>query len=208
MDNLVLTKIDQLIVANPELVGKNKEGWEPLTAPPFDFEKYKYGTPAVFQVSEGAITLEEGSFLLPFKRTGAYEVRLTVTVNKDASDARPALIVHLPVGENRKLSTRYYVDQDHVADIEGVEAMRLIEPAPGKVGEKTKLTYQFAEADGTAIAMLYNGRAGVKWQGSIEALAPIGEEVLQNIPQDAGPVMFIWASANVTIHAVEFRERR
>jgi hypothetical protein len=209
MDRLVLLKIERLIADNPELIGKNKDGFEPLIAPPFDAEAHKIGKAELFVVSEaGQIAIEDGSLVIPFKKVKTYEIRLTVTVNKDASSSRPAITLHLPVGENRLLTTCYFVDHFHIAQIDNVTETRLMEPAPAKVGQKHQLTFQVAETDGTiAYAMLYNGRAGIKWQGNLEEFDQIPEETLELIPEGTGPVMLLRCDANVTVHAVDYKER-
>ncbi|MEM9345128.1 MAG: hypothetical protein AAGB26_00795 [Planctomycetota bacterium] len=210
MDALVAQKIEQLVSDNPELVGKLKGGWIPLIDETFDFDKLVRAAADLKQVNNGQVTLEGGALVIPFPadKAPAYEVRLTVTVLKDATESRPALNMHIPMGKKRVLTTRYFIDHFHIAQIDDVIEERHIKPAPGQAGEKTQLIFQVDESgEEAAFMMLYNGKPGVSWRGKVRDLDEIDDEFRRRIPEGVGEVMLAQSPGQLTIHAVDYRVR-
>lgn len=209
MDNLALLKIERLVANSPELAKVPRDGWIPLIAPPFDPDKQKLGNPEVFEVNNGEITIDTASLFIPFKQGKAYEVRLTLTVHEDAGDAQPALSLYLPISDDRFILTRYHVTGDVLARVDKINENRLLGGLPDRTGQKIVLTFQIAELSGqTAFAMLYQGKTAIKWQGEREELDKLDAEQRARLPEGVGPVMLLRCFHKLTIHAVDYKERR
>ncbi|MEM9111228.1 MAG: hypothetical protein AAGC72_14515 [Planctomycetota bacterium] len=211
MDAMVAQKIEQLVSDNPELIGKLKGGWTPLIGNDFDFDNLVRAETDQKQVKNGQVTLKGGAMVIPFPadKASAYEVRLTVTVHDDATESRPALNMYIPMSKKRVLTTRYFIDHFHIAQIDDVPEERYIKPAPAKAGEKTQLTFQVDESgEETAFMMLYNGKPGVSWRGKARDLDEIDDAFRQRIPEGVGSVMLVRTTAHLTIHAADYRVRK
>lgn len=202
---LVQLKIQQLTGSTPA----DTDGWDSLIAPPFDATTHTIGKPDQLEINNGVITIEAGALFIPFNQeelSDAYEVRLTITVNQDVDESRPVLTLHLPAGDQRVLTARYYVEDDQIASVDDVNETRLEGQGRGKIGVKTQLTYQIdRDEDQVAFAMLYNGKPAAKWKGDSEALKKVDEEALERFPDDVGPLMVLRSLGNVTLHAIEYR---
>lgn len=210
MDSLVMARIERLLETNPELKDAEaaKGKWVALTGPDFKALDHVFGPANNIQVNnQGRIGLSNTAVMIPYKPGKAYEIRITLTVHADAEIGNPAINVHLPVGDGRILTTRYYVNEYTIANVDAVVATKLIEPAPAQLDQKTQLTFQLAESRGSlAYVMLYNGKPGVKWTGELTQLQPLNDERTKDIPEPLGPVLIIEGIGTVSIHLVEYRE--
>ncbi|MGB1126674.1 MAG: hypothetical protein ACPG4Q_15845 [Phycisphaeraceae bacterium] len=208
MDNVALLRIERLIEANPELIGKNKDGWEPLTAPPTDPKQFVIGEPDRFEVNDGEITINDGDLVIPFKKGKAYEIRLTLTVQNGRRNEQPAFSLFLPVNDEHFVLTRYYASGETLARVDHVEEERLMRNVPDRSGKRIQLVFQVAELnEQIAFAMLYNGKTALKWQGELEEIEAIDEEQRERIPEDIGPFIFLRCFKNLTLHDIEYKER-
>ncbi len=207
MDNLALLKIEHLVADNPELVEMPRDGWLPLIAPPFDPDKHKLGQLDVFEVERNEITIDNGALMIPFDKARAYEVRLTLTIHVNAGEEAEAWL-YLPVSNNRFILTRYHAAGDTLARVDKVSEDRLLKNLPDRTGQKIQLTYQVAELNGqVAFALLYQGKAALKWQGGLEELEELDEEQRARLPADVGNVMLLRCFKKLTIHAVDYKPR-
>lgn len=208
MDNLARLKISKLVEDHPELLATVRDGWAPLIAPPFEHGKYQTRGNPIKRDDAGGLSFNDSSLLIPYKQAKAYEIKLTLTVHKDAKGKNPALQLYLPAN-GRVLSTRYYLGNRSIAGMDAVDESVLISPAPGREGQKCELTFQVALDDTQcAFAMLYNGKPAVKWQGQLEQLQPIDRSWFKDLDVEIDHAMYLSCTANVTIHAVDYKPRR
>lgn len=208
MDNLANLRIERLIDDNPELGAGPADGWASLIAPPFDTKKHTLGEPEVFSVDDGEITIDGGALVIPFEQGKAYEVRLTLNVHPGARDSQAAISLYLPVSDDRFILTRYHATGDTLARVDKVSEKRLINDVPDRTGKKVELVFQVAELNGqVAFAMLYQGKAALKWQGELEELEELDEEQRERLPEDIGPAMLIRCFQKLTVQGVDYKER-
>ena len=54
--------------------------------------------------------------------------------------------------------------------------------------------------------MLYQGKAALKWQGSLDEIEALDEEQRARLPEDLGPAMLLRCFQKLTLHAVDYKE--
>lgn len=208
MDNLALLKIERLLADNPVLASQPVDGWFPQLAPPFDADAFKLGEPEVFDINNNEITLDDAAFYIPFDKAKAYEVRVTLTVHEDLLDEQAPFYLYLPLSDSRYVLTRYYAAGETLARVDRINEKRLITDLPDRTGQKIELTFQIAELNGqVAFAMLFQGKAAVKWQGELEELDQLDEEQRERLPEEVGTVMLLRCFDKITLHAVDYKKR-
>lgn len=207
-DLLAKLKIQRLKQDSPDLAATDIK-WTPLTAPPFNVKDRLIHDPDFLETKDGQIAIDDGMFSLPLTQASSYEIRITLTTPEPKEEYEErSIFVQLPVGEDRMISTRHYVKDGTVANLDHLEEKLLINDAPDRSGKKVQYTIQVSKtADRVAVAVLYNGRPATTWKGNYEDLQERIVDDIRYLPKEKGNIMLIRSVTLVTIHAIEFRNR-
>lgn len=205
-DNLALLKIERLLADNPRLAGRPVDGWLPLLAPPFDAKAQQRGQAQRFEVQAGQLRADGAAIFIPFKKADRYEVRIRLTVDEALDNDPAAIFIHLPVGDDRVILTRYHASGRRLASVDRIDENRLLRNLPDRTGQEVVLTFQVAELNGQVVfTMLHQDEIALKWQGELDELDTYDVVREEAARINTSGVIYLEFLQLLTLHAVDYK---
>jgi hypothetical protein len=206
MDQANAARIDALRSENPDAA--EATAWRRLTDAPYDVNEHLVDRPDSVQADNGEISINDGNFVVPVEPADAYEVRITLTTIEAEQFEERSIDVKVPIGSEHEFEIRHFGKGGVPAKLDDVEGESLLRDVPDRIGKRVTLVLQVKRTgDDIAFAMLFNGRAALRWQGAMEELEEVDPNRYRRLPEDIGPVISIRAFTPVIVHSVEYREQ-